>query len=71
MNLDDGRIVLGDGQGAVEVDFAADPVCGMEVNKFEAAGRTIFEGAPFFFCSPGCKERFEREPQRFVTVPRP
>ena len=70
MDLDDGRIVLGVGHAPEEVDFARDPVCGMEVNKFEA-GTGIFEGAAFYFCSPGCKERFEREPQRFVTVPRP
>lgn len=44
-----------------------DPVCGMEVEEtcdwqFEHAGQL------FRFCSKECRDRFEREPSRYVTA---
>jgi len=47
-----------------------DPVCGMTVNQNQATadGLTVeVEGTPYFFCSAGCKEQFEQDPQRFLT----
>ena len=43
-----------------------DPVCGMEVNKKDAAGPATFEGKSYYFCAPVCKERFESDPSRYV-----
>ena len=48
---------------------AADPSCGMEVNISEAkaAGLTAgYRGKTYYFCSPQCKQQFEKEPQRYV-----
>ena len=44
-----------------------DPVCGMSVKTDEAAGRSTYQGKNFFFCSPSCKERFDRNPQTFAV----
>ncbi len=46
--------------------MATDPVCQMEVDEQSAAGQTIYEGKTFYFCAPGCRETFEKNPGRYV-----
>ena len=46
--------------------MAKDPVCGMEVSETEAAGKSDYKGATYYFCSPGCKKEFDRTPEKFV-----
>ena len=36
-----------------------DPVCGMEVEPKNAAGRSTYRGAVYYFCSLRCKEAFD------------
>lgn len=43
-----------------------DLVCGMEVEKTTADGPVDFEGRQFYFCSPGCKEKFANNPQEYL-----
>ena len=43
---------------------ATDPVCGMSVDPHAAKYRATYEGRPFYFCSAGCKVKFERDPKR-------
>jgi Cu+-exporting ATPase len=38
---------------------AIDPVCGMEVDPATAAGSSEHEGQTYYFCSTGCKRRFD------------
>ena len=40
-----------------------DPVCGMEVEADQAAGTSEYQGRKVYFCSLGCKEKFDREPE--------
>ncbi|MDT7687417.1 MAG: P-type Cu+ transporter [Acidobacteriota bacterium] len=40
---------------------AIDPVCGMEVDPATAAGSSERDGQTYYFCSPGCKRRFDDE----------
>ena len=44
-----------------------DPVCGMEIDPKSAAGKTEFLGETYYFCSPGCKKSFEKNPQKYVA----
>src|SRR6266436_3579448 len=46
-----------------------DPVCGMMVDPQRAAGKAEYAGKTYFFCSPRCKERFEKEPEKFLVTP--
>lgn len=46
--------------------MAKDPVCGMEVNESEAAGKSELKGVTYYFCSPGCKKEFDASPEKFV-----
>ena len=55
---------LGGGLGS-----AIDPVCGMQVQTANAPAHIRHEGATFWFCSDGCRERFEAAPARFTSTP--
>lgn len=46
--------------------MAIDPVCGMEVNQETAAANYEYKGKRYYFCAVGCKDRFVREPEKFV-----
>jgi len=46
-----------------------DPVCGMMVDPQKAAGKAEHAGKTYFFCSLRCKERFEKEPEKFLAAP--
>ena len=39
-----------------------DPVCHMDININNAAGRSDYEGHTYYFCSPGCKRDFDADP---------
>lgn len=45
---------------------AMDPVCGMEVDPKKAAATYDYEGKTYYFCAPGCKVAFSKEPQKFL-----
>jgi uncharacterized protein len=42
-----------------------DPVCEMRVDRVKAL-RSDYMGGAYFFCSSGCREAFEDEPERYV-----
>lgn len=44
-----------------------DPVCGMQVDEQNAAARSEYEGQTFYFCSEGCKEKFEQNPEQYSS----
>ncbi len=44
-----------------------DPVCDMDVVVSQAAGMSEHEGKRYYFCASGCKKRFDREPERYVS----
>ncbi len=45
---------------------ARDPVCGMTVDRAKTPHRSEWEGKTVYFCSSGCKERFDAEPERYA-----
>lgn len=45
---------------------AVDPVCGMAVDIAQARYMSTFEGQIYYFCAPGCKLSFDKEPQKYV-----
>jgi xanthine dehydrogenase accessory factor len=50
-----------------EVHEAVDPVCGMTVMVAHARHLATHEGRTFYFCSAGCRARFEKDPASFVS----
>jgi Cu+-exporting ATPase len=50
-----------------ENQMAKDPVCGMEVQEETAAGKSEYKGQTYYFCAPGCKAAFDKEPEKYVS----
>jgi Cu+-exporting ATPase len=47
--------------------MAKDPVCGMEVDEKTATHKSEYQGKTFYFCSPGCKKSFDKEPAKYAS----
>jgi YHS domain-containing protein len=45
--------------------MAKDLVCGMDVDE-KTALRSEYKGQTYYFCSPGCKRSFDKEPEKYV-----
>jgi Cu+-exporting ATPase len=54
------------GGEAPETHRVRDPVCGMSVNPHTTLHRATHAGHTQYFCSAGCKTKFETEPQRYL-----
>jgi Cu+-exporting ATPase len=48
-----------------------DPVCGMTVKPEAAAGSFDYDGQTYFFCSMHCLEKFQADPQSFLSKEQP
>ncbi len=48
--------------------MAIDPVCGMTVKETTAAATTVYKGTTYYFCAPGCKRRFEADPETILKA---
>ena len=46
--------------------MAIDPVCGMEVDEQQATATSEYQGTTYYFCAPGCKRQFDRDPERYA-----
>ncbi len=46
-----------------------DPVCGMDVDPKTAAGKSDYQGQTYYFCSLGCKQSFDEDPQKYAGKP--
>jgi len=46
---------------------ARDPVCGMAVEPAAAEHRSEHAGQTYYFCSGRCREKFEAEPEHYLT----
>ena len=46
--------------------MAIDPVCGMQVDEKSAAATYDYQGKTYYFCAPGCKSAFVKEPEKYL-----
>ena len=44
-----------------------DPVCGMDAGPAKAAVSSAYRGKTYYFCSKGCKEKFDRVPEQYLA----
>jgi YHS domain-containing protein len=49
---------------------ATDPVCGMTVDRHAGKPTATYGGHTYYFCSEGCRAKFEAEPERYVAAGR-
>jgi P-type Cu+ transporter len=43
-----------------------DVVCGMQVDPAKAAATSTYNGKTYYFCSKGCKAKFDASPEQFA-----
>jgi Cu+-exporting ATPase len=53
------------------VEKVKDPVCGMMIDPASAKGKSQHEGKTYYFCSEGCKKKFDADPKKYVQPPPP
>ena len=47
---------------------AIDPICKMEVDTDNPpGGQSEHQGTAYYFCAPGCKVAFDREPEKYLS----
>lgn len=46
--------------------MATDPVCGMQVDEASAEWRSDHEGTTYYFCSQGCMNSFQADPEKYL-----
>ena len=45
-----------------------DPVCGMTVDPETASAKAEYKGQTYYFCAPGCKVAFEKDPEKYLKA---
>jgi acyl dehydratase/YHS domain-containing protein len=48
--------------------MAIDPACGVEVDPTRPGATATYEGSTYVFCSEGCKEHFEADPEQYISA---
>jgi YHS domain-containing protein len=49
-----------------ETDKVTCPVMGHEIEKSSAAGSMEYNGKTYYFCCMDCKEKFEKNPEKYI-----
>jgi YHS domain-containing protein len=52
--------------GKEVIGMAIDPVCKMEVDEKKAAATYEYKGKKYYFCAAGCKDKFSKDPEKFL-----
>jgi len=60
--------VIAANDGRTSAAQAIDPVCGMTVDP-GTASHADHDGHRYFFCSAGCRDRFQADPEPYAAVP--
>jgi YHS domain-containing protein len=43
-----------------------DPVCKMTIDSQKAAACSEYKGQTIYFCAPGCKVAFDKDPEKYL-----
>ena len=46
--------------------LAIDPICKMTVDEATAKWVSEYEGKKYYFCAPGCKAMFDKDPAKWA-----
>ena len=55
-------------QSPVLTQEAKDPICGMMVDMSRAKYKSEFRGNSFYFCCSGCKQKFDKQPEKYALL---
>jgi Cu+-exporting ATPase len=63
----DYRVKLGEpNHPRKDFKMVKDLVCGMDVDPGTATNKSEYKGKTYYFCSPGCKKDFDKEPEKYI-----
>ena len=48
--------------------LVTDPVCGMHIDPATAAGQWEHNGTRYYFCNPGCLQKFKADPEKYLQA---
>ena len=48
------------------IHLVRDLVCGMDIDPTTAAATSEYKGETYYFCAPGCKVDFDRDPEKYL-----
>jgi len=48
--------------------MAIDPICKMTVDEKTAKFTSVYNGKTYYFCAPGCKRTFDKNPEQYISV---
>jgi len=51
----------------INLSPSVDPVCGMTVDPAATPHKAQHQGAGYFFCSGGCRNKFVADPARYLN----
>ena len=66
LGLLDDYLRLDRGDETLDEDLVTDPVCGMRITRKAATGQECYRGHAYFFCTSDCREKFAKEPAKYV-----
>jgi YHS domain-containing protein len=46
--------------------MAVDPICKMDVDPKTAKWKSNYNGKEYYFCAPGCKKAFDKNPGKYA-----
>jgi Cu+-exporting ATPase len=55
-------------KGEIPMAQVRDVVCGMTVDSETAEYKSEYKGETYYFCSPGCKRSFDKEPEKYLQA---
>ncbi len=64
---DPGKYLSGKEETAKGGTEVKDVVCGMKIKKEDAAAVIEYKGETHYFCNPKCKEKFEGDPEKYLS----
>lgn len=61
------RWVIAESREREMANTQKDPVCGMQVDEAQAAGKSEYHGQTYYFCSASCKTKFDQNPEQYTA----
>lgn len=49
------------------IETKIDPVCGMDIDDINTAGKSDYMGQTYYFCSADCKNNFDEKPEEYIN----
>ncbi|MDO8684974.1 MAG: YHS domain-containing protein [Armatimonadota bacterium] len=53
---------------AAKVEVTKCPVMGGEVKDLKKAPKSVYKGKTYYFCCPGCKPKFDKNPEKYIKA---